>query len=115
MQHVALIKHKQRKRKQKETKKKKVKGIPRGGNAMYSFFSIFSSRFFLLLLVGAILLQVKKVPRAGHFDDQIFFSLEPSLSTMPLSSTLSQLHTLCVAQLLLTPQIICWRSTLLNL
>ena len=36
-------------------------------------------------------------------------SLEPSLGTMPLSSVLSQLHVLCVVQLLLTPRIICLR------
>ena len=41
--------------------------------------------------------------------------LEPSFGTRPLSSALSQLHTLCVAQLLLTPQIIFLRCAQINL
>ena len=44
-----------------------------------------------------------------------YMSLEPSLGTLMLSSLLTQLHTLFVAQLLLTPRIICLRCAQLNL
>ena len=39
-------------------------------------------------------------------------SLEPNLSTMPLSSALSQLHTFWMAQLLLTPHLRCAKLNL---
>ena len=41
--------------------------------------------------------------------------LQPSLVTMSLSSSLTQLHTRCVAKLLLTPRIICPKCVHLNI
>ena len=52
---------------------------------------------------------------ASHLGDHIFHSLEPRFGIIPLSFALFQLHTLCVAQLLLVSQILCLRFALLNL
>ena len=85
-------------------------------NPIYIFYiSMFRTSFSHFRTVSSHLRTVSSATRrselclktvSSHFP-RFSLPLEPSLGTMPLRSALSQLHTLYVAQLLLSPRIIC--------